>query len=214
MLDLIERRLLANVQAAREETTDALDRLHGIFIRHIRFIREGRAIPQIIFSDDMHSGSPQRKARVAQIVAAYLGQIRRCVEEGQQQGGIRSDLDPDTAALMFLGTIVPAGMLWHLTDGGFDVTRHAGPRVAHVSDRHRTASQCEQAFTKEQHDEHLSTQATDPAGRACCCGRDCAGSDEYLAGQPGCCGWLASPGFPKAPKLSSSPATSRSPTPR
>jgi AcrR family transcriptional regulator len=125
VLDLIERRLLANVQAARDDSENALERLHGVFIRHIRFIREGRAIPQIIFSDDMHSGSPQRKGRVGQIVAAYLGQIRRCVEEGQQQGSIRGELDPDTVALMFLGTIAPAGVLWHLTDGGFDVTRHA-----------------------------------------------------------------------------------------
>jgi hypothetical protein len=27
---------------------------------------------------------------------------------------------------MFLGMIVPAGILWHLTDGGFNVTQHAG----------------------------------------------------------------------------------------
>ena len=27
--------------------------------------------------------------------------------------------------MMFFGIIVPAGVLWHLTDGGFDVTRHA-----------------------------------------------------------------------------------------
>lgn len=125
VLDLIERRLLANVQAARDETENALDRLHGIFIRHVRFIREGRAIPQIIFSDDMLSGSPQRKNRVMQIVAAYLGEVRRCIEEGQQQGCIRSELDPDAAALLFIGTIMPAGILWHLSDGGFDVTRHA-----------------------------------------------------------------------------------------
>lgn len=125
VLDLIEGRLLSNVQAARDESQDALARLHGIFIRHIRFIREGRAIPQIVFSDDMHSGSPQRKVRVAAIVAAYLGQIRQCIEEGQQQGRIRGELDPDAAALLFMGTIAPAGVLWHLTDGGFDVTRHA-----------------------------------------------------------------------------------------
>ena len=27
---------------------------------------------------------------------------------------------------MFMGMIVPAGILWHLTDGGFNVTQHAG----------------------------------------------------------------------------------------
>jgi len=126
VLDLIEKRMLANVEAAREETPDPLDRLHGVFLRHIRFIREGRAIPQIIFSDDVHAGHPEKKQRVRQIVGAYLGRIREFVEEGQHQGSIRPDLDPESVALLFIGMIAPAGILWHLTDGGFDVTRHAG----------------------------------------------------------------------------------------
>ena len=29
-------------------------------------------------------------------------------------------------AMMFLGIVVPAGVLWHLTEGGFNVTQHAG----------------------------------------------------------------------------------------
>ena len=47
------------------------------------------------------------------------------VRLGQSQGRIRPDLDVQTVAMMLFGIIVPAGILWHLTDGGFDVTRHA-----------------------------------------------------------------------------------------
>jgi AcrR family transcriptional regulator len=125
VLDLIEKRMLANVEAAREETSDPLERLHGLLRRHIRFIREGRAIPQIIFSDDVHAGNPEKKARVHRILSAYLGNIGQFVKEGQRQGCIRRELDPEAVALAFIGMIVPAGILWHLTDGGFDVTRHA-----------------------------------------------------------------------------------------
>jgi AcrR family transcriptional regulator len=125
VLDLIEKRLLANVQAAREETADPLQRLRSLLMKHIRFIREGRAIPQIIFSDDVHSGHPERKARVQQILSAYLGEVREFVKDGQRQGLIRRELHAETVALWFIGIVVPAGILWHLTDGGFDVTRHA-----------------------------------------------------------------------------------------
>jgi AcrR family transcriptional regulator len=125
VLDLIEQRLLANVQAARDETPEPLERLRSVLMRHIRFIREGRAIPQIIFSDDVHSGDPARKSRVEGIVAAYLAALRQFVEEGQRQGSIRRELDPETVALGLIGIVVPAGVLWHLTDGRFDVTRHA-----------------------------------------------------------------------------------------
>ena len=31
---------------------------------------------------------------------------------------------PGTVSVMFLGLIQPAALLWHLSEGGFDVTQH------------------------------------------------------------------------------------------
>lgn len=125
VLDRIEERLLANVQAACEETGDPIECLKGVLMRHIRFIREGRAIPRMIFSDDVHAGNPQRRQRVLQIFTRYSGRVSQIVRLGQSQGRIRSDLDVQTVTLMLFGIVIPAGILWHLTEGGFDVTRHA-----------------------------------------------------------------------------------------
>jgi len=124
-LDRIEARLQANIRAAAEESSDPLEQLRILLMRHVRVIREGRAVPRIVFSDDAHSGHPERLARVQQILGAYLGRLAELVRQGQAEGAIRSEVDPSTAALMFVGIVVPAGILWHLTDGGFDVTRHA-----------------------------------------------------------------------------------------
>jgi AcrR family transcriptional regulator len=127
VLDLLESRLQANVAAAREETGDAVKRLHGLFIRHIRIIREGgQAFPRIVFSVEAGAVDPQRKARVRRIVGGYLAEIERMVREGQKQNRIDKKLVPRTAAMLFLGMIVPAGILWHLTDSGFNLTQHAG----------------------------------------------------------------------------------------
>jgi AcrR family transcriptional regulator len=125
VLDQMEARLVANVRAVREESTDPLERLRGLLVRHIRMIREGRAIPRIIFSDEAHDGHPDRKARVQRMLNEYLGHIGQLVRQGQQEGKVRAELDPGTVALLFMGMIIPAGIVWHLTDGGFDVTRHA-----------------------------------------------------------------------------------------
>ncbi|MGO9112200.1 MAG: TetR/AcrR family transcriptional regulator [Thermoguttaceae bacterium] len=126
VLDLLDAKLQANVEAARKETDDPLGRLHGLFLRHIRFIREGQAFPRIIFSDEALAARPGRKTRVRRIMGDYLAQIERMVREGQQQGHIDRQLKPGTAAMLFLGMIVPAGVIWHLTDGGFNLTQHAG----------------------------------------------------------------------------------------
>jgi AcrR family transcriptional regulator len=124
-LDRIEARLQANIRAAAEESPDPLEQLRILLMRHVRVIREGRAVPRIVFSDDAHSGHPERLARVQKILGAYLGRLAELVRQGQADGTIRPDVDPSTAALMFMGIVVPAGILWHLTDGGFDVTKHA-----------------------------------------------------------------------------------------
>jgi AcrR family transcriptional regulator len=126
VLELLQTRLLANVEAAREESSDPIERLRLIFLRHVKFIREGRAFPQIVFSDSVFSGHSERKARVQGIIGGYLAAIQQCVREGQALGCVRRELAPETVAMMFLGMVVPAGILWHLTDGGFNVTQHAG----------------------------------------------------------------------------------------
>lgn len=126
VLELLEKKLQKNVEAARQEASDPVERLRSLLLHHIRFIREGRAFPRIVFSDELFSDHPERKVRVRGIVTGYLAAIEQFVREGQQQGRIRRELAPKTVSLMFLGMIVPAGIVWHLTDGGFNVTQHAG----------------------------------------------------------------------------------------
>jgi AcrR family transcriptional regulator len=127
VLDRVEQRLLANVKASRDEHADALDCLKDVLMRHIRFLREGKviSIPRMIFADDAHGDNPQRRRRVLRVFERYTGEVAEIVRLGQSQGRIRREADAQTVATMLFGIIVPAGILWHLTDGGFDVTRHA-----------------------------------------------------------------------------------------
>jgi len=125
VLDLLEKRIADNVDAACRETDDPLQQLRGVLIRHVRFIREGRALPRILFSDAVHSGDPQRKQRIGAIIMGYAERLAEIMRRGQAQGQIRPEVDPSTAAMMFFGMIAPAGILWQLTDGGVDVTRLA-----------------------------------------------------------------------------------------
>lgn len=125
VLDRVEERLSGIVEQAAAATDDPIEQLHGVLTAHIRFIREGRAVPRMIFSEDAHGDDPRRKERIVGVLTSYLGAIARIVRRGQQTGRIRKDLDPETAALLLLGIVMPAGIRWHLTDGRFDVTRHA-----------------------------------------------------------------------------------------
>ncbi len=124
-IDQIGWRLTENLAEVMRETRDPLERLHRLLLRHIEQIRENRAIPRIIFSEDAYSGHPERRSKILRIIRGYLASVAEIIREGQREGQVRPDLDPENLSLLFLGIFQPAGILWHLTDGGFDVTRHA-----------------------------------------------------------------------------------------
>jgi AcrR family transcriptional regulator len=121
----IRQRLSDNVKAARNSTPDPVQCLHSLLKLHVNLTCENRGILHIVFSDSVYSGRPRRKRRMYQIVDEYLGQVAEIVSQGQVKGQIRPDLDARTLSLMFLGLIQPAAFLSHMSDGGFDVARHA-----------------------------------------------------------------------------------------
>ena len=122
-LDHLGSRLHHNLELVTEDASDPLERLHALLVRHVRLIRENQAIPRIIFSEEVFSGNTERKAKVRGIIRRYLEGVAETVREGQEQARIRADVDPRVVAVHFLGLIQPAAILWHLSDGRFDVTR-------------------------------------------------------------------------------------------
>ncbi len=124
-IDHIGEMLLTNVRIVCEETPRPLERLHRLLMRHIRLIRENRGIPRVVFSEEVYTGHPERKAKVYAMISKYLDRVAEIVREGQEHNRIRRDVDPKTAALMFLGLIQPAAILWHMSEGKLDVTKHA-----------------------------------------------------------------------------------------
>jgi AcrR family transcriptional regulator len=123
-LDHLGARLHGNLGLAAGAAGDPIDRLHELLARHVRLIRENQAIPQIIFSEEVYGGRSDRKAKVRAIITGYLDGVAEIVREGQAKGRIRPDIEPQVGAVGFLGLVQPAAILWHLSDGGFDVTRH------------------------------------------------------------------------------------------
>jgi AcrR family transcriptional regulator len=122
-LELIAARLEHNVREATRVPGDSLDVVGRLLELHIELIRDAQAIPRLIFSDEVHWRRPERKRRIHAMLAHYLEHIAEAVRAGQRAGRIRADLDPETVGFMYLGLIQPAGVLWYLTDGRFDVTR-------------------------------------------------------------------------------------------
>jgi len=125
ILDFIQEKLLTNIRITCKETSEPIERLQRILKRHVETLRENRAIPRVIFTEDVFSGNPKRKNRVYGIINGYLDGLNEIIRDGQRKGQIRSDMDSKTVALMFLGMIQPGAILWFLSDGKFDISEHS-----------------------------------------------------------------------------------------
>ena len=125
LLEVIHDRLMSNVTSVCAETAHPIERLHKLLEQHIQLIKENQGIPRLIFFEDIYGDRSDRKKKVYETIKKYLAKISDIVVQGQQEGLIRQDLDVGTVAMMFLGMIQPAAIIWYLGEGDFALARHA-----------------------------------------------------------------------------------------
>ncbi len=124
-VQLVGQRAGENLKAVRKLTPTSLGRMELLFGRIIKMIRDLHAMPRIIFSEGMSTGHPEAKRQAYELLKGVLKGIEEIVLEGQEHGEIRTDIDAKSLSVMFWGMIPAAVILWHMSDGQFDVTRHA-----------------------------------------------------------------------------------------
>ncbi|MBA4394466.1 MAG: TetR/AcrR family transcriptional regulator [Desulfobacca sp.] len=123
-IELVRDLLLENVRIVRQESPLPLEQLRLLLVRHIQMVREFQAIPRIIFSDERLSSHSGKRTATYKIIREFLDQVSDVVSQGQQQRYINPDLNPGTVSVMFLGLVQPPVVLWYLSNGKFDLTKH------------------------------------------------------------------------------------------
>lgn len=125
VLELVEQRLADHVEKVRRDHFSALSRLDALLARHVFFITSNQALPRILFSEEIIGDAERRRERLGEIIHAHVMRIAAIIKEGQKDGEIRSDISAQAAAVMFLGIVQPAAILWHASGGRFDFSEHA-----------------------------------------------------------------------------------------
>jgi TetR/AcrR family transcriptional regulator, fatty acid metabolism regulator protein len=124
-VQLIGQKAGENLQRVRKLTPNSLERLQLLLTEIIKMIRELQAMPRIIFSEGMSTEHPEDKGQAYEMLQGILKRIEEIIREGQVRGEIRPDLDAKSLSVMFWGMIPASVILWHISDGQFDVTRQA-----------------------------------------------------------------------------------------
>lgn len=125
VLDLIAERMDSNVAQVRRCSATALDRLHDLLTRHVELVLRNSAIPRVVLSEEMLHGQSAHRRRMYEIIRGYLHHVEQLIRDGQRDGFIRTEVDPEAASVLFLGLIQPGVVLWVMSGGAFDIAAHA-----------------------------------------------------------------------------------------
>ena len=124
ILEHIRGRLYQNLENVRQTKSHAIDRLQDLLFRHAKLIEQNQGIPRIVFSDEIWGQERTKRQRMYRIVTGYLAELEDIVREGQEKGEIRQDIKADVVSRMFFGIVQPAALLWHMSEGNFDIEGH------------------------------------------------------------------------------------------
>ena len=116
--------LASNLALARAGADRPLEALGELLARHLDFVRENRGFPMLVFSD-LVLQDPQRRQRALEVMAGFRATVADLLRAGQLQGLVRRDLDVATAAYVYMGLFIPAGIQFHMSAGRFDLAAHA-----------------------------------------------------------------------------------------
>ena len=123
VLGMIGERMKNNIIAAVEENNNSLESIRNVLMRQVQLIMEFSAIPQILFSEEVYRENLDLKEKLHTMIKGFLGSLQAVIERGQHEGRIRTDMEAERIAIMFLGLFQPAAFLYHLSDGRFDIVK-------------------------------------------------------------------------------------------
>ena len=117
LVSIFERTVRAQLEEGRAAVagvTDPAERLRRFAHLHLSMLGRDRKLA-IVFQVELRQSLKFMERFSSTLLRDYLGQIRAAIEEGQQQGLFRAELNPTTVAKMFFGALDEMATNWILS---------------------------------------------------------------------------------------------------
>lgn len=119
----VAKALMARVEKAAEGIESPLERMQAMFLAHVSFVADHPGAPRMMFGELQGSKATPAKRLARAVLKQYATRLNALIEAGKECGELRSDLDSEGAATLFIGTIqglvmqsLIAGDMSHMVD--------------------------------------------------------------------------------------------------
>lgn len=105
VMEWVAGQLLGRIERAAAHSSSALAALEAMFMAHIEFIAAHPGVPRMMFGELQNPEDSAAKRMVRTLILGYGERLRAHLDRGKRDGELAADLDSDTAATLFIGSI-------------------------------------------------------------------------------------------------------------
>ncbi len=120
----VKERIAGNIGASLAGEAAPVKKLKRFYDLQIELMEANSGIPRFMFSDELHI-SEKLRGILLQTMYAFSATLATFIRDAQKSGRFRSDLDPKTTALMYIGMIQGLMFRWSLSNFSFSLAAEA-----------------------------------------------------------------------------------------
>jgi AcrR family transcriptional regulator len=115
LIEDTEKTLLATISQAAHTKGNSIERLESIFETHISYSERMKGTSFVIINEVSGIKDKELQMKTLGVINKYLETIKGIIIEGQKEGLIRDDVNPESASVVFLGTLQTLVTIWSLS---------------------------------------------------------------------------------------------------
>ncbi len=118
----IEEKFQRHWQQVDQLNLSAPEKLQALISAQLKLIQSTPAIPAILLSQELHAENARLRELFYGMVERFHQRITSLIEEGEESGQFRGNLDPRDAALLVIGLVQGLILRWSLSGRKFDLS--------------------------------------------------------------------------------------------
>ncbi len=128
VITFVSKKLMAKLVKARQGATSPLAALEAMFMAHVEFVVKHPGIPRLLFGELQRAEKTASKDIAQELIKRYSEQLHQLIEKGKAINELDPELDPEGAAILFIGTL--QGLIMQsLLAGNVNLIHENAPRV-------------------------------------------------------------------------------------
>lgn len=105
VMEWVSKRLLARIDKAISKNPSPMAALEAMFMAHVEFVCKHPGVPRMLFGELQGAKDSAPKRMVQLMIEGYSVKLKALLDEGINSGELDPELDTQSAALLFIGTI-------------------------------------------------------------------------------------------------------------